>query len=294
MGRNYTHENLDQEFAFQHLIDNGNFSMDFHCHDHIEVYLSISGGEHFIIDDRIYDIRPGDMFVNNPFEVHRVTALQNEPYERYALSFKHALMLPYCTADTDLLHYVYRRPSDFSNKISLSDHQFQCFTELTKRYEELTDDTYANDVMRKLVFIEILALTAQFYRQPVQIPAEITSAESMDMISLLLEYIGEHLTDRLALDDLAKQIGVSKYHLCKIFKAKTGTTINQYIVTRRIAEAKYFLAKGVPVTEACYQSGFNDLSHFIRTFHNIVGVSPGKYFSTNRQDEQNYYIGPEM
>ena len=76
-------------------------------------------------------------------------------------------------------------------------------------------------------------------------------------------------------------------------KAKTGTTINKYIVTRRIAEAKHLLMQGAPVTDACYRSGFNDLSHFIRTFHNAVGVPPGKYLSVSSTREANYYFGPE-
>ena len=95
------------------------------------------------------------------------------------------------------------------------------------------------------------------------------------------------------MDALAREIGMSKFHLCKIFKAKTGTTINKYIVTRRIAEAKQLLLRGIPVTETCYLSGFNDLSHFIRTFHNAVGVSPGKYLSDASAQIASYYFGPE-
>ena len=304
--RDYVQENLEEEFLYQHLIDEKNFSMEFHCHDHIEIYLSISGGEHFIIDDKIYDMEPRDMFVTNQLEVHRVMAREKTKYERYVLSFKHAFLLPYCTGQTDLLHYIYRRPKDFSNKIHLTKEQFDEFLELAGRYEHLAGGEYANDVLRKLVFVELLALTARYYRQPEKTAEakkqvaetgkrdERESGESLDMISQLLEYIGNHITEELYLDRLASEIGVSKFHLCKVFKAKTGTTINKYIVTRRVAEAKYLLAKGVPVTEACYQSGFHDLSHFIRTFGNVVGVSPGKYIAEKGSSEKSCYVGPEL
>ena len=44
---------------------------------------------------------------------------------------------------------------------------------------------------------------------------------------------------------------------------------------------------------AKFAAGFNDLSHFIRTFHNIVGISPGKYLSDASAHGVNYYFGPE-
>lgn len=294
MKRTYIQENLEKEFAFQHLIDDGNFSMDFHCHDHIEVFLSISGGENFIIDDRIYEMKPHDLFVNNQLEVHRTIAQAGERYERYVLSFKPSFVLPYNTPDTDLLHYIYRRPNGFSNKISLSQEQFDAFTDLTARYEAISNDSYASDVLRRMVFVEMLAYTARFFRRSAADSEPTASAASGDMVSVLLKYISSHIAESLSLDELASLVNVTKFHMCKVFKAKTGTTINKYIVMRRIAEAKYLLLSGVSVTDACYLSGFNDLSHFIRTFHTTVGTSPGKYLSDNKLNTGNYYFGPEM
>ncbi len=291
--RDYVQENLQNDFEFQHLIDDGNFSMDFHCHDHIEIFLSVSGGQHFIIDDKIYEMRPGDLFVNNQLEVHRTIAVPKEKYERYVLSFHQEFLQPFCTAESDLLHYVYRRPEGFSNRISLSEAQLGQFMELADRYESLISDEFASDVLRQLVFVEMLALTARFYSESAGKPASAASKTEIDPIARLLEYISAHITEELPLDTLAREIGMSKFHLCKIFKAKTGTTINKYIVTRRIAEAKQLLLRGISVTEACYLSGFNDLSHFIRTFHNTVGVSPGKYLSDASAQGVNYYFGPE-
>ena len=291
--RDYIREDLKKEFEFQHLIDDGNFSMEFHCHDHIEIFLSIRGGKNFIIDDKIYDMHPGDLFVNNQLEVHRTIAEPKEKYERYVLSFHHEFLQPFCTQESDLLHYVYRRPDGFSNKLSLSAAQLEEFMALIYRYESLLSDDFGNDVLRRLVFIELLTLTARFYRESFALPATALPQTAADPIAHLLEYISAHITEELNLDTLAGEIGMSKFHLCKVFKAKTSTTINKYIVTRRIAEAKYLLLQGASVTDACYRSGFNDLSHFIRTFHNTVGVPPGKYLSVSSSQGTNYYFGPE-
>ena len=291
--RNFEWENLQKDFEFQHLIDDANFSMEFHCHDHIEIFLSISGGKSFIIDDKIYDMKPGDLFVNNQFEVHRTVAVPDVRYERYVLSFHQEFLQMFCTPESNLMHYVYRRPKEFSNKISLSASQLSEFMQLAKHYEELDEKEFAVDVQQKLIFVEMLTLTARYFLEKPDSDSSISSAGSMDTIAQVLEYITAHLTDELSLDVIARQIGISKFHLCKIFKAKTGTTINKYIVTRRISEAKQLLLQGIPVTEVSYLAGFGDLSHFIRTFHNEVGVSPGKYVESLPSYESNYYIGAE-
>ena len=293
MPQDYILENLNGEFEFQHLIDGGSFTNAFHCHDHIEVFLSISGGENFIIDDKIYEMNPGDMFVNNQLEVHRTFARDGEKYERYVLSFKDYFLLPYCTAKTDLLHYVYRRPSDFSHKISLTGEQLSDFLFLAGQYKKASSPEYGSDVLGKLIFLEMLTLTARFYTKPAEQSTKSDMHRSMDIVSRLLQYISSNISSNLSLDALASEMGVSKFHLCKIFKENTGTTINAYITTRRIAETKYLLSTGVPVTDVCYLAGFNDLSHFIRTFHSIVGVSPGKYNNSIRSRGPSLYVGAE-
>lgn len=289
---NYIQEESDKEFSFSHLIDKDGFTMGFHSHNFIEVYLNVSGGKHFIINDKIYTIEPGDLFVCNMSEAHRIIAKEGEIYERFVFEFKPTFALTYCTAKTDLLHYVYNRSGYFSNKLSLKKEQHRQFLHLIKKYENIDENSYGSDVRRRLLYVEMLTFIAEAYLSPTEPISKSTRRDSMEVIADTLEYISSNLTEDLSLDNISKHIGLSKYHLCKVFKEKTGTTINQYIVTRRIAEAKYILAAGESVTNACHNSGFNDMSHFIRTFHNLVGISPSK-FSSEMMYENNYYKGAE-
>lgn len=293
MSRIVEREESRQEYSLHHLIDDQDFSMGFHCHNFIEVYLSISGGRDFIIDDRIYNIRPGDLFVNNTLEAHRVIAREGERYERYVWEFKPSFVLPFCTEKTDLLHYVYKRPEHFSNRVPLSREQFSELTGLCSAYEQAEKASYGSDVLRRVLYIEMLTLIAGAYHDSEDVQREEGGSGNMDLIGQLMEYITGHISEDLSLDRLAEQAGLSKNHLCKVFRDQTGTTVNRYIVTRRIAEAKMLLAGGSSVTDACYGSGFNDLSHFIRTFHHAVGVTPGKFASQVDKDGIYYYIGPE-
>jgi len=273
--------NSKNEFSFLHILDLEDYSVEFHCHDFYEVYISVSGGKNFIINSKIYDMMPHDLFFNNNYEVHKTTTVPGVPYERYVLEFKPEFVLPFCTEETNLLHYFRNRSEDFSHKISLTDEQYEHLLMLFNRYENL-QDTYGKDVLKKVYFIEMLT-----YISGICFEGKTNSAdpEYKTVITPLLDYISRNLDGDLSLENLASRVNLSKYHMCKLFKKFTGTTINKFIVKRRIANAKELLSQKLSATEVCSEVGFNDYCHFIRTFRKTVGVSPAKYAKNRKKME---------
>lgn len=289
-------ENSEKEYDFHHLINTDRYTMDFHSHNYVEIYLGISGGDKFILKDKIYDINPRDLFVVNTFDVHRVITKENMIYERYVLEFKPSFAIPFSTHDSDLLYYVNHHSEDLSDCIPLNDKQFETAMRLIHDYELICNDAYGSDVLQRMKVVEMLTYIARlFYNRDVAhkgIPAR----RSGDPVTPLLEYINDNFKEVITLDDLAGKLGYNKYYLCKVFKEKTGITINSYITKCRIAYSKKLLLKGIPVTEVCYRSGFHDLSNFIRTFKKETGVPPKKYVNDDLSlgDNSHYYIGPEI
>lgn len=93
----------------------------------------------------------------------------------------------------------------------------------------------------------------------------------------VIALIREKAWQPLSLDEIAARCAVSKYHLCRIFKEATGYTIGSYLTQVRIDRACTLLAGGSNVTEACNESGFGNLSHFIKTFRTHTGSSPSAW-----------------
>ena len=84
--------------------------------------------------------------------------------------------------------------------------------------------------------------------------------------------------DALRLADLADGAGLSPFHFLRVFRRVTGTTPHQYLVGARLRLAiAMLLDTSHPVTQIAYDAGFQDLSNFVRTFHHVVGCSPGVY-----------------
>lgn len=79
------------------------------------------------------------------------------------------------------------------------------------------------------------------------------------------------------IEDMAKNIGISPYHMIRQFKAACGLTPHQFQIQCRVRKAQKLLKTGKSVTEAAYVSGFCDQSHFDRCFRKIVRLTPSEY-----------------
>ena len=60
-------------------------------------------------------------------------------------------------------------------------------------------------------------------------------------LAAVKEYLDEHYTEKLTLDDLAEKFFINKFYLSKIFKETYGTTVNNYLISKRITRAKQLL-----------------------------------------------------
>ena len=93
-----------------------------------------------------------------------------------------------------------------------------------------------------------------------------------------LQYIHQHLTEKISIDTLAGQVCMSKSSFFQAFKDTFHISPLEYIIRQRIELAKRIMADStLTITEVCYQSGFNNLNYFIKLFKRLEGVTPKMY-----------------
>jgi AraC family transcriptional regulator len=99
-------------------------------------------------------------------------------------------------------------------------------------------------------------------------------AERVDTVRQQLDgnYSAEH-----RLSNLARSVGMSPFHFARIFRELTGIPPHSYLRRTRLRQAARRLRDGASVTEACFASGFQNLSHFSRQFYRHFGVRPSLY-----------------
>ena len=92
------------------------------------------------------------------------------------------------------------------------------------------------------------------------------------------EYLDEHHTEKITLDDLAEKFFINKFYLSKIFKETYGTTVNNYLISKRITRAKQLLRfTDMTVDEVGAAVGMGDANYFSRMFRKVEGISPREY-----------------
>jgi AraC-like DNA-binding protein len=96
-------------------------------------------------------------------------------------------------------------------------------------------------------------------------------------VAAAVAYIRDRAADDFSLDDLAGAVGMSPYHLLRVFKARAGLTPFAYQTQLRIEAARRMLAAGGGIGRTAEACGFVDRSHLARVFRGFVGVSPGAY-----------------
>ena len=106
-----------------------------------------------------------------------------------------------------------------------------------------------------------------------------SSTDVLDLsIQKLMKTIQIRAADDLSLADLARELGVSKYHLSYRFKKAVGVTFRSYVLCARIERAKGLLQDGhFSVTEVAFMVGFNDLARFDKLFKRHMGLTPSAY-----------------
>jgi AraC-like DNA-binding protein len=98
------------------------------------------------------------------------------------------------------------------------------------------------------------------------------------VIARAKQFITEHQTEELSLDQVAKSVHTSKFYFCKMFKKATGINFTDYLSRVRTERAKNLLLNpNLRVSEIAYEVGFQSLTHFNRVFKRILGQSPSDY-----------------
>lgn len=261
-------------FAVAHLYQNEK-TMDIHIHDCYEIFYSISGGKQFLINNKFYDIKPGDLFIINQFESHYLSQIDQTVLERIVLSVHPDYVKALSTPQTNLDICFTERPKQFSHRISLTKEQ-------QKRYmyfiNKITSNSgYGNDILEKSAFMELLVLLNSFYYISTQKESTISTYTYNHQVEEMISFINQHIQEPITIETLAKHFYLSDSYICRMFKSATGTTINKYMIARRISIAKSLLASGLNVNDVCEQCGFRDYSNFLKAFTRAVGISPKKY-----------------
>lgn len=102
--------------------------------------------------------------------------------------------------------------------------------------------------------------------------------KSISKISLAIQFIETHLTEKLDLERVAEAIHYSKYHLHRVFTNTVGLTIHDYVQRRQLTEAaKLLVFSKKPIMEIAVMAGYETQQSFTNIFTAMYKQSPNQY-----------------
>lgn len=237
-----------------------------HTHDTYVIGVILAGTELFHHRGVEHAARAGSVAVLNPGELH-----DGRPSEH---GYAYRMFYPSVALLERELSDALGRPAaapNFTGTLVEDPELFRAIRDLHLTLEDPQADPLktGTDLMRAFVAVSLRHGEAGGRLRPAgQEPAAVRRAR---------EYLDAHLDRPVELADLADAVGLSRFHLLRVFRSTVGTTPHGYLTDRRVQQAKELLSGDLPLAEVAVACGFCDQAHLNRVFKARVGVAPGQY-----------------
>lgn len=134
------------------------------------------------------------------------------------------------------------------------------------------------------VMIETLSESLQGYANSSNQAEHMIGKIKDERVRKIVHLIQENLADKVSIEALAKQAGLSSRNLNRLMLQEIGLTPKQFLITARIEKAQVLLREsGVSVTEVAFEVGYNSLSQFIAAFRAQTGQLPSEVARLGRK-----------
>lgn len=183
--------------------------------------------------------------------------------------------LQWCHFYAPFLSAIYEKYKERGGRPVFHPEDIAPFTDLlTELYNLASTSDYIRDmrINEKLGTLLTLLMEQSWH------PESVTVSRKKLELSSIKEYLDGHYTEKIILDDLADKFFINKFYLSKIFKETYGTTISNYLISKRITRAKQLLRfTDMTVDEIAASVGMKDANYFSRMFRKVEGSSPREY-----------------
>lgn len=265
---------LTADFKMFHLKDEEMRTFHYHYHDFHKILILLNGDVTYCIEGRSYNLKKNDIVLVHAGEVHKPVIHSDAVYDRIIIYVSPDFLTAYRDSDSDLSLCFQKAYEEKSHVLRVHSFGNSRLGAVTKDLDaSLSDSDFAHELHHKLLFLEFLI---QLNRAAGHNKIEFieTSASSEKILSIL-NYLNEHLTESISIDDLSSRFYLSRYYLMHTFKEQTGYSIGSYLSTKRLLLAKELILSGKPITDVCYECGFKNYSTFSRAYKSALANPHG-------------------
>lgn len=243
-----------------------------HSHGFFELLYCVQGNVDYLLGTKRHHIRPGDIIFAPPGVIHCPIFPEEMdiPYQRNVIWISPGFVTN--------LQTIF--PETFFHKVEPK----VLHTAGTKwEYLELFFNRGVQEATAKApgwevcVYGNTIQLIAHLHRALYEDSASHSDYASSDLLEDVLNYIQQHLHEKLTLASTAKEFAVCESTISQLFRKQMGTSFYRCVTQRRLTEAKTLIAQGLSLEQVSTQTGFTDYSSFYRAFKSEFGISPREF-----------------
>ncbi|MGL5614825.1 MAG: AraC family transcriptional regulator [Sarcina sp.] len=248
-----------------------------HSHNHYELCFVIDGIGEYRHDNKIYNLKKGDIFISTPKSIHEISLkkVNNFPHSSTLnlIFFRIYIEQLNSIEDTLLSTHEEKIISSFLNNhkilISNCDYMFSYMDFLLVHLQKYSINNYGIYNMVKAMTLEALFELSIEKKSTI-----VNSPNYPDIFNKLLIYIESNLDKSLTVENLAEFSFTSQRNIHYMFNKYLKKTPKEYINHRKINQAKLYLKMNYKVKEVSLLIGIDDLGQFSRLFKKHCGISP--------------------
>lgn len=250
-----------------------------HMHDFHEIVYIHNGEGSFFIDNTLYEMNQGDLFLIPNDTIHHAVPNKHDLVTSSVIFFSPALIqtLP-IEENFSYLSIMKNIKRNKHYKMSLSLSQQQIIEDYLSNMEKESTDKQHGAIHACLLITHQILLTLSRWSIDFFSNTDADQGFNRFWLNDIFNYIEQHIHDDLSLTLLAQKAHVSTAHFSRVFKEVTGMKFTIYLNKKRTFRAKELLRKtNYPVAYIAELSGYESTPHFYRTFKQYTGKTPAQY-----------------
>lgn len=273
---NKPHGTKDDPFSTYHIQNGGqSFQIPVHWHDELEIIYVKSGFLTVNISGENYIGKPGDAFVVSPGNLHFMGSQTGTvDYFTFLFPLKYIAFRTDDMLDDKLIEPLNSGHLMISPEIKDTVKE-QC-EQLAGVYAaeiDKSESKITNQIRKKIILLQFIH---ELWKKGFIVENDTTGRNTVE--KEMVSYIQQNYTGKILLREFGEQFHLSEKYISRYFKEHFHITLSQYVTYLRLEHAKQMLQEtDISVTEVAMQSGYQNISYFIRSFKKTYGVSPLKY-----------------
>ncbi len=273
---NKPHGTKDDPFSTYHIWNSGrSFQIPVHWHDELEIIYVKSGCLTVNISGESYIGKPGDAFVVSPGNLHLMgTQTGAADYFTFLFPLKYISFRSDDLLDESLLEPLSSGHLMISPRIG--DAASGLCEQLADIYMEKKEGAGADIATQIRIKLVLLQFILEMWNKGLVVENDTSGRNTVE--KEMVSYIQQNYTGTISLKEFGEQFHLSEKYISRYFKEHFHITLSQYVTYLRLEHAKQLLQDtDLPITEIALQSGYQNVSYFIRSFKKTYEVSPLKY-----------------